>query len=123
MMTDLKKRNLFITGNGLKILGKFVRSYRQSLSTEMRLEDLKDKIEQIGYPKCSISRLSNFEIGYEKQFSPDLVAAIAVALAIPHPFEHRAYSDWELQEIARENLDPKTGLPSFYKDLLLNHRE
>ena len=115
------KRNFFITEKGQKILGEFVRNYRQSLQQEMRLEDLKNKIiEETGYIECSVSTLSKFEVGHMK-LNPDLLAAISVVMPIPHPFEDRAYSDWELQEIARENLDPQSGLHPTYVDWVVDN--
>ncbi|MFZ4729628.1 MAG: hypothetical protein ACOYMQ_13360 [Pseudanabaena sp.] len=117
------KRNLFITEKGLKILGGFLRSKRQSLSQEMRLEDLRNKIiEETGYTECSVSTLSKLEVGHMK-INPDLLAAISVSMPISHPFEDRAYSDWELQEIARENLDPYTGLQPQYINWLIEYLE
>ena len=114
------KRNLFVTENGLKTLGNLIRTYRQNLLVEMRLEDLRDKIiQETGYAECSISTLSKLEVGHMK-FNSDLVAAIATAMPIPHPFEDRAYTDWELQEIARENIDPKMGISSAYVAWLKN---
>ncbi len=102
------KRNIFVTDKGSKILGEFIRNYRQSLP--INLKDLKYKIiKDTGYIECSVSTLSKFEIG-QMRINPDLLSAISVAMPIPHPSEKRTYSDWELQEIARENLDPKTGL-------------
>ncbi|PZU93188.1 MAG: hypothetical protein DCE90_16780 [Pseudanabaena sp.] len=116
------KRNLFITDKGLKILGGFLRSKRQSLPQEMRLEDLRSKIiEETGYTECSVSTLSKLEVGHMK-INPDLLAAISVAMPISHPFEDRAYSDWELQEIARENLDPYIGLHPKHIDWLVEYR-
>lgn len=115
------RKNLFITEKGLKILGGFLRSKRQSLPQEMRLEDLRNKIiEETGYTECSVSTLSKLEVGHMK-INPDLLAAISVAMPISHPFEERTYSDWELQEIARENLDPNTGLQPKYIDWLVEY--
>lgn len=114
------KRNLFITDNGLKILGNLIRNHRQNFLIEMRLEDLRDKIiKETGYKECSISTLSKLEVGHMK-FNTDLVAAIATVMPIPHPFEDRAYTDWELQEIARENIDPKIGIAPAYIEWLKN---
>jgi transcriptional regulator with XRE-family HTH domain len=108
------KRNIFVTDKGLKILGEFVRSYRQSLP--INLKDLKYKIIiDTGYTECSVSTLSKFEIG-QMRLNPDLLSAISIAMPIPHPSEKRTYSDWELQEIARENLDPKTGLQPIHTE-------
>jgi hypothetical protein len=104
-------KNLFITDDGGKALGKFVRDYRMGLSPEMRLEDLADKIiKETGYETCSISTLSKFETGKMK-FSTDLCMAIATVLKIKHPLEERYYEGWDFEEAARENVDLITGLP------------
>ena len=107
------KRNIFVTETGLKALGEFIRNYRQSLYQEMRLKDLKYKIiKETGYIECSVSTLSKLEVGHMK-LNPDLLSAISVVMQIPHPSGEGVYSDWELQEIARENLDPQTGLQTY----------
>ena len=38
-------KNLVVTDEGSRILGKFIRDYRTGLSPEMRLEDLMEKIK------------------------------------------------------------------------------
>lgn len=104
-------KNLFVSDDGNKALGKFIRGYRDSLSPKMRMEDLMEKIiKETGYETCSISTLSKFEVGKMK-FSSDLCAAIAAVLKIKHPFEDRFYGTWDFEECARENLDLNTGLP------------
>lgn len=104
-------KNLFVSDDGSKALGKFIRDYRMGLSPEMRLEDLNVKIvEETGYEICSISTLSKFETGKMK-FSSDLCAAIAAVLKIKHPLEDRYYDTWDFEEAARENIDLSTGLP------------
>ena len=111
-------RNLFINDKGLKNLGELVRNHRCDL--EIRLEDLRTKIvEKTGYKECSVSTLSKFEVGHMR-FNSDLVAAISAVMPIPHPFEDRAFTEWEILEIARENLDPKTGISPSQLDLIKN---
>jgi transcriptional regulator with XRE-family HTH domain len=104
-------RNLFVSEDGCKALGKFVRDYRTSLSPEMRLEDLeKEIIKETGYETCSISTLSKFENG-KHRFNTDLCAAIAAVLQIKNPLQERFYDGRDFDEVARENLDLSTGLP------------
>lgn len=110
-MQKQKNGNLFVTDDGSKALGKFIREYRMNLSPEMRMEDLMDKIiKETGYETCSISTLSKFETGKMK-FSRDLCAAISAVLMIRHPLEDRCYGTWDFEEAACENLDLNTGLP------------
>lgn len=104
-------KNLVVTDEGSRSLGKYIRDYRTALSPEMRLEDLMEKIiRETGYKACSISTLSKFETGKMK-FSADLCSVLAAVLKIKHPFEDRYYGAWDFEECARENLDLKTGLP------------
>lgn len=104
-------KNLVVTDEGSRSLGKFIRDYRTALSPEMRLEDLMEKIiRETGYKACSISTLSKFETGKMK-FSADLCSVLAAVLKIKHPFEDRYYGAWDFEECARENLDLNTGLP------------
>lgn len=110
-MTIQQGKNLVVTDEGNRALGKFVRDHRESLSPEMRLEDLTEKIiKETGYTTCSISTLSKFETGKMK-FSSDLCSVLAAVLKIKHPLEDRYYGGWDFEECARENLDLNTGLP------------
>ena len=104
-------KNLVITDEGRRSLGKFIRDYRTTLIPEMRLEDLMERIiRETGYETCSISTLSKFETGQMK-YSADLSSVLAAVLKIKHPIEDRYYGAWDFEECARENLDLNTGLP------------
>lgn len=107
--TSLPKRepNLCTTETGLLKLGKLVRSRRESLN--LKLIDLVDKIlKETGY-KWSVSTLSKFEVGH-MYFDPNFVAVLLAVLPIPHPIESRNFTEFEVWEIARENLDSVTGV-------------
>ena len=104
-------RNLFVTEDGCKALGKFVREYRMGLLPEMRLEDLQAEIiKETGYEICSVSTLSKFETG-KQRFDTNLCAAIAAVLRIKNPLKETCYDGRDFDEVARENLDLSTGLP------------
>lgn len=104
-------RNLFVSPEGLAALGRYVNNYRISLPNEMRLEDMREKIiAKTSYKQCSVSTLSKFENGTMRH-NPNLVAAIAATLQIPHKAENRYYSAYDLEEAARMNLDLEAGLP------------
>lgn len=100
-------RNIFITDAGKKKLGEFLKENR--LLQDIRLEDLNQMIvERTSYSVCSLATLSKLEHGIMRH-DPNLISAIAVVLQIPNPKTNAPYTPHELEEIARENLDPYTG--------------
>jgi phage anti-repressor protein len=107
MSLSKKEPSLCTTETGLLKLGKLVRAQRESLN--LKLSDVVEKIlKQTGY-KWSVSSLSKFEVGH-MYFDPNFVALILAVLPIPHPIEDRSFTEFEIWEIARENLDHVTGV-------------
>ena len=107
----MARKNLFVTENGRKIIGKYLHYYRLSLPYEMRLEDLRDKIiKETGYEECSVSSLSKLENGIMR-YNSNLVTAMVHVYGIRHPTEPRIYDFYDFHEAACENFSLDTGLP------------
>ncbi len=101
-----KKRSLCTTAIGLANLGRLIRKQRESMN--LNLGHVIDKIqEETGYT-WSVASLSKLETG-KMPFDPNFIAVILTVLPIPHPQEKRSFTEFEIFEVARENLDPSSG--------------
>ena len=109
MSLPKKEPSLCTSKSGLLKLGKLVRDQRESLN--LHLSHVAEKmLKETGY-KWSVSSISKFEVGH-MYYDSNFVAVLLAVLPIPHPIEDRMFTEFELLEIARENLDPATGVSS-----------
>jgi hypothetical protein len=101
-----KERSLCTTAIGLANLGRLIRKQRESMN--LNLGHVIDKIQkETGYT-WSVASLSKLETG-KMPFDPNFIAVILAVSPIPHPRKKRSFTEFEMFEVARENLDPFSG--------------